>query len=40
MSQHPFQHPDSHAVKQYLLGLQDQICERLAAVDACVSHRA
>ena len=33
MSQHPFQHPDSHAVKQYLLGLQDQICERLAAVD-------
>lgn len=33
MSQHSFQHPDTNAVKQYLLGLQDRICERLAAVD-------
>ncbi len=33
MSQHPVQHPDTNAVKQYLLGLQDRICERLAAVD-------
>ncbi|MBC7185040.1 MAG: coproporphyrinogen III oxidase, partial [Marinobacter sp.] len=28
------QQPDSHAVKQYLLGLQEAICSRLEAVDS------
>ncbi|MDI9243764.1 oxygen-dependent coproporphyrinogen oxidase [Marinobacter sp. CHS3-4] len=33
------QRPDVEAVKQYLLGLQEQICERLAAVDGDAEFR-